>query len=113
MLRTRLVRRGITPAAAGTALMLAADTLSADFPTQIVESTMAITFHHAPAAAAARLADAFLRSAVRAKLAAGGLVGIVILAGVAWAAGPGRDSPPSPPRLAVAVHGRRAAEDGR
>src|SRR5262249_9377714 len=103
LLRARLIRRGITPALAGTALVLAADRGPAAVSIQLVESTMANTFHPAPAAAASRLADALLRSAVRAKLAARGLVAAVILAGVALAAGPGRtQTPPTSPAIASA-----------
>jgi RNA polymerase sigma factor (sigma-70 family) len=103
LLRTRLLRRGITPAVAGTALLLAADRGPAAVPIPLAESTMSLTFHPAPATAAAKLADAVLRSAVRAKLAAVGLITMVILAGVAWAVGPGRGpTRPAPPVVASA-----------
>jgi RNA polymerase sigma factor (sigma-70 family) len=96
LLRARLVRRGITPAAAGTALVLAADSGPAAVPARLVESATAVTFHPAPTAAPTRLADAVLRSAARTKLVAGGAIAAILLAGVAWAAGPGRGPPPPP-----------------
>ena len=108
LLRARLVRRGITPAAAGLALTLAADPGPAA-STRLMESTMALTSHPGPAAAATRLADAVLRSALRAKLAGGGVVAAVILAGVAWAAGPGQRTPPVPPPPVAATGPAEAA----
>ena len=115
LLRARLARRGITPAVAGTALVLAAGPGPAAVPVRLVESTMAITFHPAPAAAAARLADAVLGSAVRTGLAAGGGSW-----GSSWPAWPGqspwraaRGPRPRrrPPRPRVSFQGRVALQN--